>query len=266
MSDVNEAAEQLDESFARETATAQAMEQQAEATGEEQVAKAAGEKRRDQLKRKAEKLMSDANKIIADLGDDGPVRVDPSKHKVENEVRAALNEFNEVYVSNRDENYKYAWVYRDPHNEFGGRFVRRLQALGWEVVSGSREDAKKGVNPEAIEHFYVDGTRVVADCLLMRCRIDRYAMLEKRDRLLRQAQQVGIYSDVFEAAERAGVRVWEDMPDFVSEGIRSQADTRRARALGQFHARNRNGSMDRMLRTGTVPGIPPRLATPGRTR
>lgn len=204
---------------------------------------------KDDLARKAEKLIAAAQRLLEQIDVE---TADPEQLQVENEVRQALNEMNEVYVSNQQSEYTYCWVFRDPHNEYGGRYVRKMQALGWEVVSGDM--------PESKEHRFVDGTRVVADCLLMRCRLDRKLLLDKRDRLLRDAQQAGIVSRVHELAERAGTRVYDKLPGFVEEAMSSQADARRAqirsRAVRDFHRLNQGGKIDRMLKTGTIPGIP----------
>ena len=230
-----------DEKSAREAAEAQAA-----AAG---VLDDSGHARREDLAKKAEKLITAANKLLEQIEIEG---ADPEALEVENEVRQAINEMNEVYVSNAQPEYSYAWIYRDPRNEFGGRYVRKMQALGFEVVSGSM--------PEAREHNHVDNTRVVADCLLMRIRLDRKLLLDKRDRLLRDAQQAGIVARVHELAERAGTRVYDKLPGFVEEAMTSQADQRRSlirqRALRDFHRLNQGGKVDRMLKTGTIPGIP----------
>jgi hypothetical protein len=226
-----------DEKSAREAAEAQ--------FAAEGVLDPQGDERRHKLARKAEELIAQAQKLLEQL--DIAV-ADPDAIRVENEVRQALNELNEVYVSNQQSDYAYAWVYRDPHNEFGGRHVRRMQALGWEVVSGDM--------PEAREHRFVDGTRVVADCLLMRIRIDRKLVLDKRDRLLREAQQAGIVSRVADLADRAGTRLYDKLPGFVEEAIATNAAQRRARALRDFHRLNQDGKLDRMMKTGTIPGVP----------
>lgn len=201
------------------------------------------------LAHKAERLIAAANKLLEQIDIE---TANPEAVSIENEVRAALNEMNEVYVSNAQSEYAYAWIFRDPHNEYGGRYVRKMQALGWEVVQGDHQEAK--------EHRFVDGTRVVADCLLMRVRLDRKLLLDKRDRLLRDAQQAGIVARVHELAERAGTRVYDKLPGFVEESLTSQADQRRANvragAIRDFHRMNAGGKMDRMLKTGRIPGIP----------
>ena len=195
------------------------------------------------LAQEAEHLIQRAQEIM------GQMTVNPASDalEIEREVRQAMNDINEVYVSNVQPGYTYAWIYRDPHNEYGGRYVRRMQAIGWEVVSAD--------NLEAKEHRFADGTRVVADCLLMRLKLERRAALDKRDRALRDAQQDGIVSRVHDLAERAGTRVYDKLPGFVEEAISSQADQRRGRALREYRNMNKNGRVDQMLKTGTIPGV-----------
>src|SRR5262249_24515747 len=110
------------------------------------------------------------------------------------------------------------------------------------------------------EHRYVDGTRVVADCLLMRVRVDRKMLLDKRDAILREAQQAGITARLTELAERAVSRVYDKLPDFVQDSMATQSQQRRAavqrRAIGDFHRLNQGGKIDRMLKAGTIPGVP----------
>lgn len=222
---------------------------QAAQTAVEEIMAAQGETvSREELSKKAEKLIAQANKLLSQIEVE---TADPAALTIENEVRRALNELNEVYVSHSQPEYAYAWIFRDAYNQFGGRYVRKMQALGWEVVQGD--------NPEATEHKHVDGTRVVSDCLLMRIRLDRKLLLEKRDRLLREAQQAGVTARVYELAERAQTRVYDKLPGFVEEAMNAQAGERRvqrAAAMGAFHRLNAGGKVDRMLKTGTIPGIP----------
>lgn len=225
-----------DEQGAREAAEA--------ALAAEGTLEGAGDSRAEQLARKAQKMIAEAQKLLEQLDINAG---DASQIEVENEVRQALNEMNEVYISNAQDGYVYSWVFRDMYNQFGGRFVRKMQALGWEVVQGSKE-------PEAKEHTHVDGTRVVADCLLMRIRLDRKFLLDKRDRLLRDAAQAGIVSRIADLAERAGTRLYDKLPGFVEEAISSESNRRMA-ARSEYN-RDR-GRYDRMIRTGTIPGVRP---------
>jgi hypothetical protein len=259
--DIDEKVEALEDQMAREDAAVAGIEADIAAAGADPSDKSS-KKRQDAIRKKAGKLLEEAAHLTSQLD---VSTADPAKLKVENEVAASFDEFNEVYVSNAQEDHKYVWIFRDPHNEYGGRFVRRMQALGWKVV-GSNEETD-----EAIEHRHVDNTRVVADCLLMKIRLDRYVLLQKRDRLLREAQQAGVYANVFDIADQTGVRVWDqnDMPDAIKQGMDGARglSRRQARALGRYHGANATGKIDRMLREGTIPGIPPgvrRVAPPSR--
>lgn len=159
----------------------------------------AGHARREELKRRMASLQVEADKLEAEFESQG---IDPAKlsaEAVEREVRQATSDAGEVRVSNAQPGYAYSWIYRDPFNRFGGRQVYSMQALGWERVSGNM--------PEAVEHKSVTGERWVADCLLMRCTLERFMALQLIDRKRRLAQQEGISGDLFERAARAGIRV-----------------------------------------------------------
>jgi hypothetical protein len=159
----------------------------------------AGHARREELKRRMAALEAEAAKLEAELEAQG---IDPAKlsaDAVEREVREATSDAGEVRVSNAQPGFAYTWIYRDPFSRFGGRQVYAMQALGWERVAGNM--------PEAVEHKSVTGERWVADCLLMRCPIERFMALQLLDRKKRLAQQEGISAALFERAARAGVRV-----------------------------------------------------------
>lgn len=226
-----------------EQSAMEAAEAKAAADG---ILDAPGEGRRENMRRTAEEMIAKADAILNQLGLE---QGNPDQLEIDREVRQALNEFNEVYVSNQQDGFAYAWVFRDPRNEFGGRYVRKMQAMGFELIQGDRME-------EAKEHKFVDGTRVVADCVLMRISLDRKFLLAKRDRLLRDAQQAGIVSRVYELADRVGSKVYDKLPGFVEEAIGQQANQRRAQAQTQFHRMNAGGRMDKMLRTGSIPGLP----------
>src|SRR5262245_8425154 len=133
--DIDEKVEALEDQLKREDAAAAATEAAIAAEGADPSDKTSN-KRQEAIRKKAAKLIEEAERLTSQL--DGDVgTADPAKLKVENEVRAAFDEFNEVYVSNALEDHKYVWIFRDPYNEYGGRFVRRMQALGWKVVGSN---------------------------------------------------------------------------------------------------------------------------------
>jgi hypothetical protein len=217
----------------------------------------AGDARRDALKQRADVLQQEADALAAELqvGAIAPEALDPSK--VEREVLRATNAEGEVWVSKALPEYRYCWVYRDPYNRFGGRFIYAMKALGWEVV--------KGDAPEAREHEEGPSReRWVADCLLMRIRKDHWNALQLADRKKRLLQQEGIDATLLAEADRRGVRV-RDLatdpqlqrmtgmyPDQRSpqKRIASTKDLRR-----EFAKSVARDAMTQALKDGTVPGL-----------
>lgn len=234
----------------------------------------AGYARREELRRRADSLMAEAEMLMAAYEQEAidPAKVDPAN--IDREIRQAIDIHNEVYVSSKDANFVYAWIYRDPYNKYGGRYVRSMQALlggtAWEIVRGDMK--------EAAEHKAVTGERWVADCLLMRCRLDRYAKLQLIDRERRARTQEGVTASFFESANRRGVRVFDQntMPDHIRGYMESMASARHAsRPPGAGIRQNgisvpparvlraqaaRQLAMDKLnhqIREGTVAGLRP---------
>lgn len=180
-----------------------------------------GHERQEELKRRKDRLVAEGEQLMAELEKEAvdPAKLDPSK--IDREVRQALNAHDEVWVSNADPNYRYAWIYRDPHGRFGGRFVHTMKAVGgggyWEVVSGNMKEAR--------EHIAPTGERWVADCLLMRCRVDKLAKLKLEDRERRYARQGNVASAFFDEAARQGVRAFDQdsMPAHIQARMESQS-------------------------------------------
>ena len=195
--------------------------------------------KREAIKARADKLMAEAETLLADAGIE---RADPNKIKLEREVAQAIDvHTGEVFISNVQPGFHYSWVFRDPTGEFAGRYVLKMRALGWEVVSGDM--------PEAREHLHVDGTRVVADCILMRCTEELYRKFKEMDRIRRQRQSEGYATNLYDLARQAGVEVRTlDQLGDVGSHLRSAAEeaTRNARVA----------RIDKQIRNGSLPGIP----------
>lgn len=229
-----------------------------------------GYQRREELRQRADGLMVEAERLMNEYERESidPSKLDPAK--VDREVRQAVNDSGEVFVSNANPNYRYVWIYRDPQNRFGGRFAHAAKAVGFEVVSGDL--------PEASEHRAVTGERWVADCLLMRIRLDHYAKLQLRDREKRLRQQMGVSAGFFDAAERSGIRAFDhtNMPERYMGHMAGLADMRnvgrpqrgrgpqrrttipparvqQANAVRQLTA----DKLTHQIKTGTVSGLDP---------
>jgi len=181
----------------------------------------AGDKRREELKKRHDELMEEAEKLASELGLFGVPADAFSSDKVDREVRRAVNDTGEVYVSNADVNYKYGWIYGDPQKRFGNRWVNAMKVLGWEVVGGPM--------PEAAEHKDAAGHRWVADCILMRTRLDNYLKLQQRDREKRRARQEGIKANLEAMGDKYGVKVTDYVPDGVKDQMKDKVVQQRGR-------------------------------------
>lgn len=196
---------------------------------------------------KAAELMAEAAEMetAADLG-----VVDPSKLKIDREVSALLdNTFKEIEVEDPQEGFRYVWIFRDPHNDTGGAAVRRMQSIGYEVVSGDM--------PEARKRKSVTGERWVADCLLMRVPMEKYLDHQIAERRRRLLLQDALLNPLREMTDRLGVKLFDELPDFATDQIHASARMKRAEARADYHRMNRDGTVDNMIRKGRVAGAPP---------
>jgi hypothetical protein len=215
-------------------------------TPAENALPAAGHARREELKRRLESLQKEIESL--DDGDRGTI--DPSKLEIDREVAVHFTGPDaELYISNADRNFKYTWVYRDPYNKFGGRFVRSYQVDGWQIVTGS--DMR-----EAWEHRSVTGERWVADCLLMRMRVDKHAEMHIKRLQRRVALEHGVTSQLEELAARSGVKVhthYDDMPGHLQSAVESASSGHMQRR--QFARQMASTQMDKAIRAGKIPGV-----------
>ena len=198
---------------------------------------------RDAMLRRAESLAAEAEKLYADAGIE---RADPAKLGVDRECAQAIDlRTGEVLVSKAQANRHYVWVFRDPTGEFAGRYVLKMKALGWQLVQHEM--------PEAREHTFVDGTRVVADCVLMWCSEELYKKFQEMDRIRRKRQSEGWATNLYDLARQAGVevRTLDQMPD-ISDSLVSAAE--------QATRERRKDKINKQIRNGTIPGIPSPVA------
>jgi hypothetical protein len=193
-------------------------------------------------RREAQKARADARAEAAEAAGSEVGVIDRAKFKIDPEIAQHFNAQNELDVSQADPLYVYKWE----QSGFNGRFIRMSVAQGWEVVQGD--------DREALEHMGTAGdtTRRVADTILIRCRIDRYAIIEKRRRERQQAHEstsMGALQDLRERYPQLGISIYETggtMPPHIQ-----------TRMMNQAHARQlAHQQMDERLRTGRVPGMP----------
>lgn len=181
----------------------------------------AGDARNEELKKRSDELEAKIEAASVDAG-----TIDLKKVQIENEIAQHIaGPFNELEVSDAQEGKVYRWVYIGQQ----GRAVTQARFDKWEVVQGN--------DPEATELKHVDSTRRLADVILMRTSVENYDRLQYRDRLNRQRQQEGITQTVYDMGQKAGLIVKP-----------YRMDTPQAQQASQH--------IDRMIRQGTVPGLP----------
>jgi len=159
--------------------------------------------------------------------------LDPRKLEIDREIAYHINR-NELEITGAQEGFVYCWEY------FGqnGRLVMGKKRDGWEVVNGN--------DPEAQELKYVDGTRHLGDVLLMRIPKERYEVLQGVDRYRRQRQQEGIIGNLRHQADKTGGAIILHENDKMTQIAAQRAAMQQQAYMG----------IDKMLREGSVPGLP----------
>ena len=150
----------------------------------------AGHARREELKKRTDTLAPQAE--AANAAVEGATAVDWSRVEPEREI---MQYRDELSVSNKQDDYCYAWVNVDyPLNAKGLKVREKLALKGWDVV--------KGDNPEAIELKQTDGTRRLGDVILMRVKRDRFLELEAAEAAKRKAQQQSVTSNLEQLGQK----------------------------------------------------------------
>lgn len=195
-----------------------------------------GHARREVLAQRQDKLEESAEqKAAADHAE----RIDPSQIEVDEEIMRLLamgSGTDGLAIDKPQPGRHYCWASMR-HN---GLSIQAKVALGYRAVSGT--------DPECEMYRQADGTRVIADAILMWIPEARYRAIKfaqaKRAALIDGASE----RDVRELADKHGVRIYrhDEMPERLVE-----ATGKRLLAL-DVAARKR----DTMLREGSMPGVP----------
>lgn len=198
---------------------------------EESTLPPAGVKRQEELKKRKDQLDKKGEELAASLEIES---TDPASMEPDQEI---LRDIDELAVSRSDPLYKYCWV-----NTWGnGRFVTAKTSRGWQVVQGDMEEAKNCLREG-------EGTfRRVGDTILMRLRVDRYEILERKKKKKRQMQEDSVTSVLIELGDRhkgKGVIVHAD-PD--EKLLMKMSQKARAQNISK-------GKFNDMVRHGTIPG------------
>lgn len=181
--------------------------------------------------------------------------IDPSKVQIDNEIAVHFDSCNQLDVSNADPAYRYYWC----GTAMRGWMVTYLLGIRirssaspypepiWEVVKGDMK--------ESFENRDATGVRRVGDVILMRCRLDRYALFRRWERAQRLAAQdpnasASTALAALEEAHRRGVR---GINLLVNDPM---ADPRYRRMAMQAAARGvAKDKFDALIREGKVPGF-----------
>jgi hypothetical protein len=199
-----------------------------------------GPKRADAMARAKDDLDERIETMPKEGIDPKKIAVDPAIRKVL--VRNISRSRNPLAVSRALPEYEYGW-YR-----WSGEFPQVQEKLGITVeVDGRIEPAWEivtGTMPEALERKHVDGTRRIADVMLMRCHKDVHAVLRAEEEQRAQRMQERPMIDE-ETARRLRVPI-VDM------------DSKRGKHAMEHAAANEiaNRQMDNLIRQGRVPGVP----------
>lgn len=180
---------------------------------------------KEQQARNADALAEAAEKVEGGT-------IDPDDIKEDREIQYHL-QHNELEVTAKQAGRVYKWVYTGQQ----GRFVMQAKQQGWQVVSAE--------DPEAIELKFVDGTRRLADVMLMWTTEKRHKKNTAWQTELNKRQQLGITANLVEQASRYGIIVHQDGNSPTMGAVMKRA--------GQQHIAAQ--AVGGMLKAGTVPGM-----------
>lgn len=197
----------------------------------------AGDARREELKRREDRLQEQAAATYANVE-----AIAPDAMAIERELAGA---FNSLDVAAADPQFVYKWV-NFVNN--GGIALRTATAPPerWQIVSGDM--------PEAVDLRQVDGTRKLGDVILVRMPKQRYAILEKvrADKVARQGDSV--VSELRNIAGKTGIKVHtaEDAPEAIQKRILHPSASAVNEMRGRIAAEKQ---FDTALREGSLSGV-----------
>jgi hypothetical protein len=219
-----------------------------EAEGVEPDLPEAGYKRDEELARRQDALDEAADQMQQEQE---TYAFDPSKLDKDFEILQHMDELN---VDNRQPGFAYMWVYEG----HGGQEIIKKQRLGWVVVTSA--------DPECASLKDARGYRKIGDVILMRIPQDKFEKLEAAQEYRRLMQQEGIKGALRELGAKyrdKGFIIHDDARDVqVGRKGKNLMDMMETKSRQTGARQTAMKGVDKMLRDGTVPGIP----TPGRGR
>lgn len=203
----------------------------------------AGDERREELRRRKDDLDEQGEQLAAQHDIE---RVDPKKIKPDREILGVITSaFNPLKVSHSQVEYVYCWARPGGAND---QVINKTSIAVpdedgnpvqcWEVVMGDM--------PEAIERRDALGYRRVGDVILLRCRRDRYRMLERDHIRKTRLRGASIGQELEELADKTQglVTVHRDVSD-----PKLQRYLKHTQAAGMA-----TDQTDARLRSGQMPG------------
>ena len=211
-----------------------------------------GDERREELAKRTDDLQ-EAGEKLAD--EQELYKVDPNAPAMQPD-RELMNMFDPgtmsmLTVSNPQPGWRYAWANRVNQS---GLQVMMKKYDGWQVVSGP--------DKEYIEHKSADGTRCIADVLLMKLPEAQGKKLDQREAIRQDRQQRGVAAELEALGHKyrdKGIKVHTPNTGTSQHGFvktEQTLDPRRAAVVQE--AGRQLGEMSRTQ----IPGVP----IPGKTQ
>ncbi len=193
----------------------------------------------EQMKANADNLAEKAE-TIADAHDVNAIN--PDSIKVEREI---LHIIDACEVTHQQPGYKYKWVQDQWPSHAKSLEVRRTRSIhvsvngktrpAWEIVLHDM--------PESPELKQVDGTRRVGDCILMRCEVAIYMLLQIEEAKKRARQMGSVTQNFDDLAASVGMKT-------------AHGNFERVDIMNQIQAKNlAKDQLHNMVRDGNIPGM-----------
>jgi len=205
-----------------------------------------GDERREELAKRTDDLQ-EAGEKLAD--EQELYKVDPNAPAMQPD-RELMNMFDPgtmsmLTVSHPQPGWRYTWANRVNQS---GLQVMMKKYDGWQVVSGP--------DKECIEHKSADGTRCIADVLLMKLPEKQFKKLEHREAIRRDRQQRGVAAELESLGHKyrdKGIVVHTPNTGTSAHGfVKSQVTTDPRGAMIQQEAGRQLGEMVKEQ----IPGVP----------
>lgn len=201
----------------------------------------AGWKRDEQMAKRTDALQEAAEKAEAQR------EVYPIKPEAFDPEREILNQLNELEVENAQPGRRYFWCYEGQN----GRFIMLAQRMGWTVVQSD--------DLEAPSLRDVRGYRKIGDTILMWCTEEQYHKIEYMREYKNLQRERSVDAGLRELNDRyrgKGIHIVDPTQKQMGPRGGNLMEAMEKGAKHQGAVRTAMRGVDKMLRDGTVPGLP----------